>query len=451
MKEEVNKLISEIGPSLKSYTSKTKLWIGFLGVIILWGLYGLFIMFKDGHIVLGTRDNVVWGIFIVNFIFMIGLGYAGAIIAGIFRLFRLKWRAPVMRITLWMALFATIIGPLFILFEIGRFDRLHYLFIYPRIQSPIIWDVLAVITFITGAFLLSYFSLIRDFALLREDKTNNFSESRKKWYRWFSLGFTNKESERKSLTFSQDLLSVIIIPVAIIVSSILSWIFGMTLRPGWNSTIFGPYFVLAAIYSGAAMIILIMYIFRNTGPYRNQFTDDIFTKMGFVLITLGAGYGYFTFSEYFTEWYTSERWTEELMVRLFSWEEYGGWTFFANIVGILLPLIVIGIPWFRNVRTITFVSVVAIVALWIKRYLIVIPTLETTLIPPQDVRPDYVSYSATWVEWAVVCGGFAGFALLFTLGAQFVPMISLWETSKAEHEESKHHETVSSKSQVSLS
>lgn len=148
------------------------------------------------------------------------------------------------------------------------------------------------------------------------------------------------------------------------------------------------------------------------------------------MLLFAAGYGYFTFSEYFTSWYGSEKWDGELIEKLFSAHQYGWYTFFAHAIGILVPVIVVAVPAFRKAGLITFAALIAVVAMWIKRYLIVVPTLETPLLPMQDIRPDYVTYSITWVEWSLTLGGIALFLFLFTLAGKFVTMMPVtgWPT-----------------------
>ena len=141
-----------------------------------------------------------------------------------------------------MTLASVIVGPIFILLCVGRFDRLYHLFIYPRLQSPLTWDVIAVMTFLVGSFLFLYLGLIRDFAVYR-DSNLNIPKWKHNLYRWLALGYNGLESQKKLLLSSQNLMAFLLIPISIMVASILSWIFGMTLRPGWHSTIFGPYFV----------------------------------------------------------------------------------------------------------------------------------------------------------------------------------------------------------------
>jgi molybdopterin-containing oxidoreductase family membrane subunit len=140
---------------------------------------------------------------------------------------------------------------------------------------------------------------------------------------------------------------------------------------------------------------------------------------------LGALYAYFTFSEYLTSWYGSETWEMEVLFKLFDPSAYWWWFFFAAIIGVVLPIIVIIIPKFRTINSITAVSVIAVLALWVKRYLIIIPTLETPLLPIQDIRAEYIHYQPTIIEWLLTFGGVALFCFLFFLYSKFIPIITV--------------------------
>lgn len=325
-----------------------------------------------------------------------------------------------------MTLISVIVGPIFILLCVGRFDRLHHLFIYPRIQSPLTWDVMAVVTFLTGSILYLWLALIKDLAVYRDAKMKV-----PKWKQWLyealSLGYSGSASQKKHLIVSQNLLSIIMIPLSIIVASILSWIFGMTLRPGWHSTIFGPYFVLGAVYSGCGVLIVAMWFYRKIYSLDYYFTDKHFIYLGYIMLVLAAGYGYFTFSEYFTDWFGSEKWNSELIEKLFSTHEYGNWTLFANVAGIALPMLIVALPMTRKPGLISLAAFIMVIAMWVKRYLIIVPTLETTLLPMQDTRMEYVKYSATWPEWALTFAGIATFLLFFTVMSKFVTVVPVTE------------------------
>ncbi|MBT8229274.1 MAG: polysulfide reductase NrfD [Bacteroidia bacterium] len=418
-KEKLQKFV----PILETFSTKWKIWVGFLVLCILFGLYALYLQIVEGHGVTGMRDNVVWGLFIVNFIFFIGTSYAGAVICSILHLLKVDWRTPIMRIGMLVTVSAAFIGPIFILLCVGRLDRLHYLFMYPRLQSPIVWDVFSISTFIIAGLLFLYLSLIKDFATYRDAEFLNVGKFRTWAYKTLSMGYKDKPEQRRQLAISMNLMSFILVPMVIIVSSVLSWIFGMTLRPGWHSSIFGPYFVLAAIYTGTGVIIVSLWVFRKLYKLDEYITDKHFRYLGYMMLALASAYGYFTFSEYLTSWYGSEKWEGEVMHKLFSPDEYGYWFLYANTVGIILPVLVMAFKATRKTGWIAFAAFFMVSAMWVKRYLIIVPTLESALIPIQDIRDEYVHYSATWVEWALTIGGMASFLLFMTLAAKFVTII----------------------------
>jgi Ni/Fe-hydrogenase subunit HybB-like protein len=394
-----------------------------LGLILAGGIYALVVQVVEGHIVTGMRDNVVWGIYIANFIFFIGISYAGALISGILHLLRVPWRAPIIRIAEIITVISTMIGPSYILLCMGRLDRLHHLALFGRIQSPILWDVLAISTYLIGSIIFLYLASIRDLAALR---TYPFkSKWRTKLYKFMSVDFNGNAAQNQYLDRALNIMSAIIIPLAILVHSVLAWIFGMTLRPGWHSTIFAPYFVVAAVFSGTGVLIMAMWVFRRVYHLESYITKIHFNYLGIILMILGALYAYFTFSEYLTSWYGSETWEMEVLYKLFDYNEYWWWFFFAAILGVLLPIIVILIPRFRSINSITAVSVIAVLALWVKRYLIIIPTLETPLLPLQDMRPEYIHYKVTPIEWLLTFAGIAMFVLLFFLFSKFLPIVNV--------------------------
>jgi Ni/Fe-hydrogenase subunit HybB-like protein len=435
MRAELNsdKLLMEFTPQLE----KTSRWwyitfFAFLA-IFLFGIYGLYRQIADGHIITGMRDNVVWGVYIVNFIFFMGLSYAGALISGILHLFKSNWRAPIIRMAELITIISLMIGPVFILFCIGRLERLPFLIAYPRIQSPITWDVIAISTDLIGCILFLYLSFIEDFAKLRDYKALKLPKWRKKLYKVLSLGYQDTPQHYKIISNIKNIMAAMVIAIAIIVYSVLAWIFGVTLQPGWHSTIFGPYFVIAAVYSGAGMLLVLMWVFRKVYKLENYITKKHFVNVGIILLILAAFYGYFTFSDYLTKWYGSVKMDKVLIDKLFS-DKYYFLFIFCNYIGILLPIVVVGFKKLRTINNIFVTAIVTVIALWINRYLIVVPTLETPYFPIQDVRPAWLSYSATWVEWSLIFAGISVFCMLFMLSSKFVPIISVSEMEKHEDE-----------------
>ena len=271
--------------------------------------------------------------------------------------------------------------------------------------------------------------MIRDLALLRDNPVKN-ATWRNPIYRFLSVRYKDTTKQKEILNVSTDLLSIVIIPLAILVHSVLAWIFGMTLRPGWHSTIFAPYFVIAAVYSGTGVLIVVMWIFRKIYHLESQITKIHFNYLGIIMIVLGALYGYFTFSEYLTSWYGSIKWDMEVLYRLFNPSEYWHLFVFAVFIGVLVPIIIVTVPKFRNINSIAVAAAIAVLALWVKRYLIIIPTLESPLLPIHDLRPEFVHYSPTWVEWTLTFAGIAMFILLFYLFSKFIPIIPMVRTGE---------------------
>jgi molybdopterin-containing oxidoreductase family membrane subunit len=421
-KAELN-LLREFAPQLKTKSILGKAWIIILITGILIGLFGLYIQITKGHIVTGMRDYVVWGVYIVNFIFFMGLSYAGALIAGSLHLMQTHWRKPIMRMAEILTVVSLMIGPLFIILCIGRLDRLYYLFIFGRIQSPITWDVIAISTDLIGCLIFLYLALIPDLAKLRDFTELDVKPWRKKLYRILALGYQDTPEHNKIIKRSKSIMAAIIITMAIIVYSVLAWIFSVTLQPGWHSAIFGPYFVIAAVYSGTGVLIIVMWLYRRIYNLQSYITKEHFVKIGVLLLILAAFFGYFTFSEYLTKWYGSEKNDSLLIDKLFT--EFFWMFIISNYVGVILPLIIMGIPKFRTINSITFAAIICVIALWFNRYLIVVPTLETPFLPIQDSRVEYLYYSSTWVEWSTTVGGIALFCLLFTLMSKFVPIIEV--------------------------
>jgi len=415
-------LVKEFSPMLTKSTLTSKIWIGILIAVIATGLLAFVLQVVKGHEVTGMRDNVVWGIYIINFIFFVCLSYSGAFISGILHFFKTPWKNAVSRIVEIITVLSLIVGPIFILLCIGRLDRLHYLFLYPRIQSPITWDIIAIMTDLVGCFIYLYLTFIPDFAILR-DNSEDAPNWRKKLYRFLAIGYYDTETQRKTLHKLTRTMSAMVIALAIVAYSVLAWIFSLTLQPGWNSSIFAPYFIVAGLYSGVAVIIIAMYLIRKFYHLEHYIRKIHFTSAGIILLIVSMLYGYFTFSEYFSRWFSHKISDAHLLETLFG--KYFWQFILANYVGVLLPVFILFFKKLRTIPLITFASVVAILGLWLNRYLIVVPTLETPYLPIQDTREEFVHYTATWIEWSLSFAGVAAFILFFILLMRLVPIIPM--------------------------
>jgi molybdopterin-containing oxidoreductase family membrane subunit len=414
-------------PFLTTFKKSWYLRVALLSAVIIFGLYAFFIQLIDGHIVTGMRDNVVWGVYIINFIFFLGLSYAGALISCIFHLGRINWGKPLIRMLEIMAVTSLIVGPIYIILCIGRPDRLFNLFLYARIQSPITWDVIAIATDLIFCIVYLFMTHIKDFAKLRDTKDDRIPRWRTKIYTFLAVGYHGTRIQQKLLNSALDIMAAIIIPTTIIAYSLLAWLFGMNLRPGWHSSILAPYFVLTAVYSGICLLIIVMWVYRKSRYLQDYITNKHFNYLGFVMVLLALFYGYFTFSDYITEWYNSEKVNTMLLQKLFSFDHYAWMFIYSTFMAVFIPLFIVGLPYLRSVNNIVITAVFVLVALWFRRYLLIVPPLETSYIPIQDYRPDWVNYSATWVEWALTAAGVAFIILFYMLWSKLAPIIPVSE------------------------
>jgi molybdopterin-containing oxidoreductase family membrane subunit len=296
-----------------------------------------------------------------------------------------------------------------------------------------------------------YFTYIKDFALLRDNTSNlNLGDWRVKLYKYLALGYQNTPRQKKLLNQALDIMAAIIIPTTIIAYSLLAWLFGMNLKVGWHSSIFGPFFVLSAVYSGVALLITIMWIYRKTQKLEKTFTDGHFKYLGFAMLVLSLFYGYFYFSDYITDWYNMQETYHQLWNKMFDFSQYGIPFSISIFIVAFMPSVIIGVPWFRSINSIAFTSILVLAGLWMMRYLMIVPVLETPYLAIQDVRPDWVHYSATWIEWSLTFTGIALFILLFVLVSKLAPIVPISEMLEKE-EENKHVIFSKSKREVSMS
>jgi len=416
-------LAEEFSPMITKSSYLLKAWIILLVTVILIGLYAFYLQVKNGHGVTGMRDNVVWGVYIINFIFFVGLSYSGAFISGILHFFQTPWKNSVSRIVEIMTVLSLIVGPIFILLCIGRLDRLYFLFLYPRVQSPITWDIVAIMTDLFGCFLYLYLTFIPDFAILRDNDVKNMPQWRKKLYTFLAIGYQDTPEQRRRLHKITGIMSTMIIAMAIVAYTVLAWIFSLTVQPGWNSTIFAPYFIIAGLYSGIGVIIIAMYLIRKYFKLDRYIRKAHFVGAGIILLVISLLFGYFTFSDYFSKWFSHKINDINLLDTLFS--KYFWEFIFANYIGVLVPIIIIFFRKLRSIKSITFAAVIAVLGLWLNRYLIVVPTLETPFLPIQDTRPEYIHYTATWIEWSLSFAGIAAFILFFILIMKLVPIVPM--------------------------
>jgi Ni/Fe-hydrogenase subunit HybB-like protein len=407
-------------------------WVGFLMVVLLWGLYAYIHQLRDGLIVTGMRDQISWGLYITNFVFFIGISHAGTLISAILRVTDTEWRTPITRMAEAITVFALCIGGPMVMIDMGRPDRMLNLFRFGRIQSPIIWDVLGVSTYLTGCILYFYVPMIPDLAFLAVQP--RLASWRRRLYRTLAIGWTGTPQQKALLEKAISCMAIFIIPLAVSVHTVVSWIFAMTLRPGWNSSIFGPYFVVGAIYSGTAGVIFSMYVLRRVFHLQDYVEELHFRKLGLLLLAFSLTYLYFNINEYLTAGYKLEGSERMLMQRLFV-GDYAVLFWVAQSLCVFIPAaLMIAVLGFKRYHRYTIPGVVlssalVVVGAWAKRYIIVVPTLRSPYLPSGQRLPwEWTHYHPTWVEWSITAAAVAGFALIYTLMVKLFPIVSIWET-----------------------
>ncbi len=271
---------------------------GLLGLAVLWGAYMYVRQVIYGLGETGMDRPTYWGVYMVNFIFFIGISHAGTLISAILRVTHAEWRRPITRIAEAITVFALLVGTLQILFDLGRPDRILYLFRWGRVQSPLLWDAMSVTAYFLGSVTYLYLPMIPDIALLRDNLPPDAPAWRLRLYSTLSFGWRGNRAQWLRLEKAIAVMAVIIIPIAVSVHSIISWILATTVQPGWHSTIFGPYFVVGAIYSGIAALFIAMTLMRRAYRLEEYITHRQYSNLGLIFIAMSGFWFYFTFSEH---------------------------------------------------------------------------------------------------------------------------------------------------------
>jgi molybdopterin-containing oxidoreductase family membrane subunit len=288
--------------------------------------------------------------------------------------------------------------------------------------------VIAICTYLAGSLLYLYLPLIPDLALCRDAIGERVMPLKRWFYATFAVGWRGAPDQRRRLAQAMGLMMVIIIPVAVSVHTVVSWIFAMTLRAGWNSAVFGAYFVAGAIFSGIATIIVIMAVLRRVYHLEAFITYTQFRNLGLMLGTFAVIMAYFNISEYLTIGYKLPHGEDVLLVSLFS-GQFAPYLWSDVLAGLVTPSLLVFLPWTRTIPGIVLAAVLVDVAMWIERYLIVVASLSVPLMP--GAPP---TYFPSWVEWSIVAAAFAGFMLAITLFSRLFPVISVWEVEEQDEQ-----------------
>lgn len=442
----------------------------------------------------GMQRPVYWGVYMVNFIFFIGISHAGTLISAILRVTGAEWRRPITRVAEAITAFALMVGTLQIIIDMGRPDRLIYTLIHGRLQSPILWDIVSVTAYFTGSITYLYLPIIPDAAILRDNFPADGPKWRKRLYTALSLGWRGNREQWIRLEKAIAVMAVLIIPIAISVHTIISWILATTVQPGWHSTIFGPYFVVGAIFSGIGALFVAMTLVRRLMGLENYITPKQYRNLGLIFITMSAVWMYFTYAEHLT--LAAGQQVHEFPVlasKLWGSFAPGFWTMIAlmvmafwilvippmlpekakripvfrprfavgsAVVGALTALLIIKptmLPaaagfdpaalryWLWLVLAVEVVVFGLGLAMWFKPHPIAASVVAAVavligmwlerwnIIVPTMTHPyliPYAGYTPTLTEIALTAGSVALFVFMFVVFFKLFPVISIWEVAE---------------------
>jgi molybdopterin-containing oxidoreductase family membrane subunit len=395
-----------------------------LSIIFLWSFFAFGWQYIWGLGVTGMGHPMSWTLYLVNFVFFIGISHAGTLISAILRITNAGWRTPITRAAEMVTVFALAAGPTNILFDLGRSARFYWVGLHAQFKSPLLWDFTCIMTYFITSVVFLYVLMIPDIAILRDRVTG-----RRSFYKLLSLGWTGTERQEKVLRRAIGFLCIAVIPIAVSVHTVVSWVFGMQTQPMWHSTIFGPYFVTGAIYSGIATIILVAAILRRVYHLEQYLQPLHFNNMGLLLLTMTLLWFYFTFAEYLTTLYGGG--THELAV---FWVKitgkYSMMFWLMVLFCFVIPFPILAIKRTRTIWGTSIASISILIGMWLERYLIIIPTLSEPRLPYERG-----AYMPSWVEWSMMAGLSAGFILAIVLFSKFFPVISIWEMEKEKEKE----------------
>lgn len=391
----------------------------------------------EGVGIWGLNNPVGWGWAIINFVWWVGIGHAGTLISAILFLLRQRWRTSINRFAEAMTLFAVSCALIFPAIHVGRIWVVYWMFpipnqmeLWPNFRSPLLWDVFAVSTYFTASLLFWYTGLIPDLATFRDRAKTRV---RKLIYGFLALGWRGGNRQWRHYELAYLILAGVSTPLVLSVHSVVSTDFAVSVLPGWHTTIFPPYFVAGAIFSGFAMMVTLSVIARRIFHLENLITLDHMEKMNKIMLLTGMMVGYAYSIEFFIAWYSGNvyEWFTFVNRALGNY----AWAYWTMITcNVLVPQIF----WFKKLRRsipVMFIASILInVGMWFERFVIVVTSLSRDFLP---ANWDY--YSPTIWDILTFVGSFGLFFTLFLLFVRFLPMIAMAEVKTVLPEADPHH------------
>jgi len=409
----------------------TKLWVivFLLDLCVLgFGIYCWSYQLEWGMGVAGYNPPVFWGVYITTFVFWVGIGHAGTLISAILFLFRARFRTGVYRAAEAMTIFAVLSAALFPLVHVGRLWYVYYLFPYPNqrmlwpnFKSPLLWDVFAINTYLTISAVFFFVGLVPDIASVRDASKGYI----KKLYNVLCLGWRGTDNQWRHYMAAYGFFAALCTPLVVSVHSVVSWDFAMADTAGWHSTIFPPYFVAGAIFSGCAMVITLLIPMSKLWKWEDYINVYHFESLAKLCLFTGGILTYAYFMEHFIAWYSDNPYEWGIFVDRATGAY--DWVFMIMVLcNCVIPLVWWKKSLRRNIACLWVVSLVINVGMWFERFNIIASALSHQFDPGA-----WVYYLPSWVEIGILCGSFAWFFMWFLLFAKTMPSVAIAEIKES--------------------
>jgi molybdopterin-containing oxidoreductase family membrane subunit len=424
-------VLDTLAPPQRKYWALVALL--FAGVLMGAGCWLYQIMVGMG--VAGQNNPVHWGTYLINFVFWVGIAHSGTLISAILHLFRAGWRNPIARAAETMTVFAVCTAGLFPFIHLGRAWMVYYMLpipnqrtLWPNFQSPLMFDVVAISTYLTVSSLFWYTGMLPDLATIRDRAQG----TRRKVFAILSLGWTGEYEIWRHYTRGYLFFAALATPLVISVHSVVSWDFALSIVPGWHTTIFAPYFVAGAIHSGLAMVLTLMIPLRIIFNYREIITDRVLESVAKTIIFTGLIVGFAYATEIFIAWYSHN----PVEMESFHWRAVGDYALEYWIMvscNVLIPLLLFFKKVRTNIKMLFVISLIVNVGMWYERFVIIIGSVAHDFLPHA-----WGLYSPTLIEYGIMIGSFCLFFFLFVLFIKHMPSVAMTEMKETLHEGGSH-------------
>ena len=414
-------------PVKSKYWGYNALIVSLIVLIVIAG-WAYTIQLDKGLGVTAMTDYVSWGIYIASFVFFVAVALVGMLISAVMGLIGYKWITPVARISEMIALAFVMMAGIVIVVDMGRPDRLLNVFLHFRFQSPIFWDVTVVTTYVAISTLLLLLPMLPDLGIMRNHLKGEVPKWKWMLYNILSLGWVGTPNQYKILHKAIRVLLILIVPVALSIHTVTSWLSALTLRAGWDSTIFGPYYVSGAFVAGAGAVLVAMYFIRRGYGLQEYITDLHFDKMGKLMVLVSLVYLYFNLNEFLVPGYKMKAHDDVHLHTLFA-GEYSVMFWLTQTFGLILPIVLGLFKKMRKPFPMMLIGFSLVIGAWYKRVIIIVPTLIHAHLPIQNVPPEFSEYDPTGIEVTITLGVIAMAVLIVSILAKLFPVIPIWETA----------------------